>query len=110
MEAQIAANAVLVEAQSKITLAHSWGGGEVSSADGMRFVVPVRTVHASYNPKYFGYSKGLTWYNLMSDQFSGLNAIQVAGTYRDSLVLFVVVLEQQTHLQPTKIITESSKG
>ena len=54
------ANAILVAAQNKIVLAHAWGGGEVASADGMRFVVPIRTVHAGPNPKYFGQMKGVT--------------------------------------------------
>ena len=71
----IAANATLVAAQSRIALAQAWGGGEVASADGLRFVVPVRTVHAGPNPKYFGTGCGVTWYNLVSDQFTGLNAI-----------------------------------
>ena len=38
-----------------------WGGGEIASADGMRFVVPIRTVHAGPNPKYFGPLRGMTW-------------------------------------------------
>jgi len=103
----IAANAMLVAAQNSVELAHAWGGGEVASADGMRFVVPVRTVHAGPNPKYFGFGRGVTWYNLMSDQCSGLNAITVPGTLRDSLILLAVVLEQQTELQPTKIMTDT---
>lgn len=37
-------------AQNRITLARTWGGGDVASADGMRFVVPVRTLHAGPNP------------------------------------------------------------
>src|SRR5450631_339886 len=45
-ETLIAANAKLVTAQSRIPLALAWGGGEVASADGMRFVVAVRTIHA----------------------------------------------------------------
>jgi TnpA family transposase len=73
----------------------------------MRFVVPVRTVHAGPNPKYFGIGRGVTWYNLMSDQFSGLNDIIVPGTLRDSLILLAVVLEQQTELQPTQIMTDT---
>jgi TnpA family transposase len=101
------ANARLVAAQNRLKLAHAWGGGEVASADGMRFVVPVRTVHAGYNPKYFGRRQGVTWYNLMSDQFSGLNAIPVPGTLRDSLVLLAVVLEQETQLQPTQIMIDT---
>lgn len=102
-----AANAMLVAAQSQLSLANLWGGGEVASADGMRFVVPVRTVHAGPNPKYFGFGRGVTWYNVLSDQFSGLNDITVPGTLRDSLILLAVVLEQQTDLQPTQIMTDT---
>ena len=79
------ANACLVAAQNRIPLVQRWGGGEVASADGLRFVVPVRTIHAGPNPKYFGYERGITYYNLVSDQFTGLNAIVVPGTPRDSL-------------------------
>lgn len=106
-ETLTAANAVLVAKQSQLALAHYWGGGDVASADGMRFVVPVRTVHAGPNPKYFGVGRGVTWYNLISNQYSGLNAITVPGTLRDSLVLLAVVLEQQTDLQPTQIMTDT---
>jgi hypothetical protein len=100
-------NALLVAAQNGIPLVHSWGGGDVASADGMRFVVPVRTVHASPTPKYFGRHRGVTYYNLMSDQGTGLNAMIVPGTLRDSLVLLSVLLEQQTELQPTQIMTDT---
>jgi TnpA family transposase len=106
-ETLTAANAMLVAAQSRIPLANAWGGGEVASADGMRLVVPVRTVHAGPNPKYYGFGRGLTWYNLLSNQFSGLNFIAVPGTLRDSLILLAVVLEQQTDLQPTQIMTDT---
>ena len=106
-ETLIDANSSLVAAQNRIALARAWGGGDVASADGMRFVVPVRTVHAAPNPKYFGMGRGVTWYNLLSDQRTGLNAITVPGTLRDSLVLLAVVLEQQTELQPTRIMTDT---
>jgi len=103
----VSANSVLVSAQNKISLAQAWGGGDVASADGLRFVVPVRTVHGAYNPKYFGAQRGVTWYNLVSNQFSGLNAVTVPGTLRDSLSLLAVVLDQQTELQPTQIMTDT---
>ncbi len=103
----IACNATLVAAQNRIALARTWGGGDVASADGMRFVVPVRTIHAGPNPKYFNRGRGVTWYNLLSDQRTGLNAITVPGTLRDSLILLAVVLEQQTELQPTQIMTDT---
>ena len=106
-ETLIACNAVLVATQNRIALARTWGGGDVASADGLRFVVPVRTVHAGPNPKYFNRGRGVTWYNLLSDQCTGLNAITVPGALRDSLVLLAVVLEQQTELQPTQIMTDT---
>ena len=101
------ANACLVAAQNRIPLVQAWGGGEVASADGLRFVVPVRTIHAGPNPKYFGYERGITYYNLISNQFTGLNAIVVPGTLRDSLSLLALVLEQQTELHPTEIMTDT---
>jgi TnpA family transposase len=106
-DTQVAANAILVAAQNQLEFAHELGGGEVASADGLRFVVPVRTVHAGPNPKYFGFGRGVTWYNLLSDQCSGLNGITVPGTMRDSLILLAVVLEQQTELLPTTIMTDT---
>ena len=101
------ANAVLVAAQAAIPLARSWGGGDVASADGLRFVVPVRTIHSGPNPRYFGPERGVTYYNLTSDQFTGLGGIVVPGTLRDSLVLLSVLLEQETVLQPTEIMTDT---
>ena len=70
-------------------------------------MVPIRTIHSGPNPRYFGQERGVTFYNLVSDQFTGLNGITVPGTLRDSLVLLSVVLEQQTELQPTEIMTDT---
>ncbi len=81
-----AANAILVAAQNQIKLAKKWGGGDIASADGMRFVVPVRSVHAAPNPIYFNQGRGVTWYNLLSNQRTGLNDVTVLGTLRDSLI------------------------
>jgi hypothetical protein len=106
-ETLIRSNANLVAAQNRIPLARAWGGGDVASADGLRFVVPVRTIHSGSNPRYYGQERGVTFYNLVSDQFTGLNGITVPGTLRDSLTLLSVVLEQQTELQPTEIMSDT---
>lgn len=60
-ETIIEANAYLVNAQAHINLAQCWGGGEVASADGLRFRVPVSTLNATANSKYFGVGKGITY-------------------------------------------------
>jgi|TARA_R110000787_G_C13439438_1_gene446285 TnpA family transposase len=107
-ETLTAANALLVAAHNRIPLTRAWGGGEVASADGLRFTVPVRTIHAGPNPRYFGRERGVTWYNLVSDRFSGLNAVTVPGTLRDSLHLLAVVLDQETELRPSEIMTDTA--
>lgn len=71
----IRANARLVEVQTHIPLAQVWSGGEVASADGLRFVVPVRTINAGPNSKYFSLGRGVTYYNFTSDQFTGFHSI-----------------------------------
>ena len=103
----VRSNATLVAAQAAIPLARAWGGGDVASADGLRFVVPVRTIHSGPNPRYFGQERGVTYYNLTSDQFTGLGGIVVPGTLRDSLALLSVLLEQETALQPTEVMTDT---
>ena len=94
--------------QATIPLAKKWGGGDVASADGMRFVTPVRTVNAGPNRKYFGTSKGITWYNFVSEQFSGFHGIVIPGTLRDSIFILEGLLEQQTGLNPTEIMTDTA--
>jgi TnpA family transposase len=107
-ETLVSANARLVDYQVTLTLAKKWGGGEVASADGMRFVAPIRTVNAGPNRKYFGSRRGITWYNFVSDQFSGFHGIVVPGTMRDSIFVLEGLLEQQTSLTPNEIITDTT--
>ena len=102
------ANARLVQAQSSIPLARAWGGGEVASADGLRFVVPVRTINAGPNPKYFRGGRGVTYYNLVSDHYSGLHAVVVPGTLRDSLYILDGLLEHETCLHPTELMADTA--
>lgn len=104
----IRANARLVDAQAGIPLARMWGGGEVASADGLRFVVPVRTINAGPNRKYFHIARGVTYYNFTSDQFTGFHSIVIPGTLRDSLFVLEGLLEHQTSLQPTEVMADSA--
>jgi TnpA family transposase len=80
------ANARLVDHQATIPLAQAWGGGRLASVDGMRFVVPVRTINAGPNPKYFGRGRGITYLNYVSDKSTGFHGMVIPGTLRDSLV------------------------
>lgn len=102
------ANARLIAYHSDLALARTWGGGEVASADGLRFRVPIRTLNAGPNSRYFGVARGITYYNYTSDQFTGFHAIVIPGTLRDSLYILDGLLEQQTHLRPMEVMTDSA--
>ncbi|MFA9396852.1 MAG: Tn3 family transposase [Clostridiaceae bacterium] len=102
------ANAKLVGYNSNLKLAQTWGGGEVASADGLRFVTPVKTTTSRANSKYFGRGRGVTYYNFVSDQFTGFHGIVIPGTLRDSMYLIEGILEQQTTLKPKEIMTDTA--
>jgi len=65
---------------------------ELASVDGLRFVVPVRTLHAAPSPKYFGFKRGITWLNAVNDQVAGIGQMVVPGTPRDSLFILDTLL------------------
>jgi TnpA family transposase len=102
------ANPIIVAAHSRLPIVAHWGDGETASADGMRFAAPASAIHAGPNPKYFGQARGVTWYNMISNQFSGLGGIVIPGTLRDSLVVLALLLEQETELEPLEIMTDTA--
>jgi TnpA family transposase len=105
------ANARLVDYHARLELAAAWGGGELASADGLRFVVPVRTINAGPNPKYFGKgkgAKGVTYYNFTSDQFIGFHGIVIPGTPKDWYYLLEGLLEQETSLEPVEMVADTT--
>jgi TnpA family transposase len=104
-----AANARLILAQAELELARLWGGGLVASVDGLRFVVPVATVYAGHNTKYFGRRRGATWINAMNDQRVGTGAQVVPGTARDSLFTLDVMLNPDHGRRP-EIVTSDTAG
>ncbi|TDW26979.1 Tn3 family transposase [Cryobacterium psychrophilum] len=103
-----AANSQLVQAQSALGLAQRWGTGLLASVDGMRFVVPVATVNAGANPRYFGHGRGLTWLNYLNDQVAGLGAVVVPGTVRDSLHILDGLLDLDVGQRPEMVATDTA--
>lgn len=105
-ETLAAANARLIDAQAGVPTAQAWGGGLVASVDGLRFVVPVRTLDAGPNPHYFRQGRGVTWLNAINDQVPGIGAVVVTGTRRDSLHVLDVILNRDGGSAPQMIATD----
>ena len=107
-ETHTAANSALIDAQSKVPIVQHWGGGLLASVDGLRFVVPVRTISSGPSPKYFGYKRGITWLNAVNDQVVGIGAQIVTGTPRDSLHILDVLLNLDGGPKPEIIATDEA--
>ena len=102
-----AANPHLVTAQAEIEFAQALGGGLVAAIDGMRFVVPVPSVYARPNRKYFGPKRGITWLNMITDQAMGIGAKVVSGTDRDCLHALDVVFASGESRRADVIVTDT---
>ena len=103
-----AANAPLIRRQADIGFARLLGGGLITAVDGMRFVVPVPSIYARPNRRYFGRDKGITWLNMINDQAIGLGAKVVSGTVRDSLHIIDVLYSQDGGQRPDIIVTDTA--
>ncbi|MEV1248731.1 Tn3 family transposase [Nonomuraea sp. NPDC049750] len=104
-----AASAVLMKSQAGIPITADWGGGMVASTDGLRFVVPVRSLHARPSPLCFGVGKrprGTTWLNTVSAKVTGLGGLVVPGTLRDSLYILDAIHRLDAAEHPEVITTD----
>jgi TnpA family transposase len=101
------ANATLIAGQAGIATAETWGGGLVAAVDGTRFVVPVRSIDARPNPKYFGRKKGTTLLNMINDQGVGLAGMVLAGTPRDSLYAVDLMYRRDGGVRPEVFISDT---
>ncbi len=102
-----AANPHLIEHQAGIPFAQALGGGMVVGIDGMRFVVPVPSIYARPNRKYFGADRGVTYLNMISDQAVGLAGKVVAGAPKDSLHMLDVAFSQDQGQRPDILIADT---
>jgi TnpA family transposase len=103
-----AANAKLIAAQVAVPIVKFWGEGLLASVDGLRFVVPVRTVNAAPSPKYFGFKRGITWLNAVNDQVAGIGQMVVPGTPRDSLHILDALLNLDGGMKPEMVATDNA--
>jgi len=79
-----------------------------ASADGLRFVVSVRSVQAGPNPRYFGVGRGVTYFNWTSDQWTQFSAVVVSGTLRDSQFVLDGLLNNTSPLHPRAVAADTA--
>jgi len=80
----------------------------MASADGMRFVIPVATIHAANNPRYFGRQRGSTLYSWMADTYTVFAQKLIPRTQRDSLYVLDGLIANQTGIRPEMVSTDTA--
>jgi TnpA family transposase len=103
----VLANPFLVSHQAGIPYAQALGGGLVAGIDGMRFIVPIPSIYARPNRKYFGRDRGVTWLNMISDQAVGLAGKVISGAPRDSLHALDVAFGLDHGQRPDILISDA---
>ena len=98
----------LVNYQYRQPLAKIWGGGTLSSSDGQRFPVSVKSVTATALPKYFGYGRGITFYTWTSDQHSQYGTKVIPATIRDARYVLDEILNNETELDIQEHTTDTA--
>jgi TnpA family transposase len=100
--------ASIVNRHYRHPLARLWGGGTLSSSDGQRFPVAVRSQTATAIPRYFGFGTGLTFYTWTSDQSSQYGSKPIPSTVRDSTYVLDGVLDNETELPIAEHTTDTT--
>jgi TnpA family transposase len=98
----------LVNFQYHQPLSRLWGGGTMSSSDGQRFPVPVKSQNAVSLPRYFGYGKGLTFMSWTSNQYSQYGSKVVPSTNREATYVLDAILDNETELEIMEHTTDTA--
>ena len=92
-----AANAAIINTHHRHPLAHVWGGGTLSSSDGLRFPIRGRSLTARAHSRYF-LDQGGTVYTHVSDQHTTYGTQMIVATDRDATYVLDEILGNTTDL------------
>jgi TnpA family transposase len=75
----------------------------------MRFIVPIPSIYARPNRKYFGQHRGVTYLNMITDQAVGLAGKVVSGAPRDSLHALDVAFSLDAGQRPDILVSDTGR-
>ncbi|MGL4758858.1 MAG: Tn3 family transposase, partial [Patescibacteria group bacterium] len=92
-------NDILVNAIYHHPLTKYWGDGAMSSSDGQKFMVSVRSIHSTVNQKYFFVKKGLNSYTWTADIFAQFGSKLISATEKEATYILDMILDNETELK-----------
>jgi TnpA family transposase len=103
-----AANVRLVNYHHHLPLSRAWGSGTLSSSDGQRFAVPVKSTIAVQLPRYYAYGTGMEFYRWLSDQHSGYGIKPKSSAVRDATYVLDEIVDNETELPIEEHTTDTA--
>ena len=89
---------LLINYHHRLPLTQRWGGGTVSSSDGQRLRVAVKSLTATALPRDFGFGQGLTVYTWTSDQHTQYGTKVIPASLREATVVLDGILGNESDL------------
>ncbi|MGW6521681.1 Tn3 family transposase [Streptomyces sp. NPDC054962] len=105
-ETLAAANAAVVNYHHRLPLTQVFGGGTLSSSDGQRFPVKVKSTTARAMKKYFA-GQGLSTYTHVSDQHTTFGTKVIVVTRREAHYVLDEIMGNKTDLPITEHATDT---
>jgi len=102
-----AANDAIVNHQVSQPIAQIWGTGTLSSSDGQRFPVTVKSPRASRNKKYLT-GKGLTMYTWTSDRHAQYGTRVISTSVREATYVLDAIFDNETDLEIEEHTTDTA--
>ncbi len=102
-----AANDAIVNHQIRQPITETWGTGALSSSDGQRFPVTVKSPRASRNRKYFT-GKGATIYTWTSDRHAQYGTRVIPTSVREATHVLDAIFDNETDLEIEEHTTDTA--
>jgi len=100
------ANTAIINTHHRLPLAKAWGGGTLSSSDGLRLPMQGKSLTARSLSRYF-VDEGITTYTHVSDQHTTFGTQIIVSTDRDATYVLDELLGNTTELAITEHSTDS---
>lgn len=97
----------LVDYHHRLPLAATFGPGTSAMSDGIRFGVTARSLYARHNPRLPTRTRGVTFYDMISDQGSQPYIDVIRCDIRESAAVLDAALHHETELPLTEHFTDT---
>ena len=102
-----AANDAIVNHQIRQPITETWGTGTLSSSDGQRFPITVKSPRATRNRKYFT-GKGATIYTWTSDRHAQYGTRVIPTSVREATHVLDAIFDNETDLEIEEHTTDTA--